>query len=189
VLVLLLILAAVALPSGVREGTLIALGVGSYISTPAALHAQNAFSFRPVVEVAVLFAGLFACLVPIEVNLAAAASRLPLREPWQLFWCSGGLSAVLDNAPTYAAFTALGRGLSQGGPELVAGVAPAFLTAVSVGSVVMGATTYIGNGPNLMVKAIAERSGYAMPSFVRYAAFALLVLLPLHLGTTLALLR
>jgi len=188
-LVLVLILAAVALPSGVRESTLIALGVGSYISTPAALHAQNGFSFRPLAEVVVLFAGLFACLVPIEVNLAAAAPRLPFREPWQLFWCSGGLSAVLDNAPTYAAFTALGRGLSQGGPELVAGVAPAFLTAVSVGSVVMGATTYIGNGPNLMVKAIAERSGCAMPSFVRYAAFALLVLLPLHLGTTLALLR
>ena len=187
--VLLLILAAVALPSGLREGGLVALGVASYLSTPASLHVRNAFSFRPLGEVALLFAGLFACLVPIEVNLAEAAPSLPLREPWQLFWSSGGLSAVLDNAPTYAAFTALGRGLSQGGPDLIAGVAPAFLTAVSVGSVVMGATTYIGNGPNLMVKAIAERSGYAMPSFLRYAGFALLVLLPLHLGTTLALLR
>jgi len=187
--VLLLILAAVGLPSGWREAALMALGVTSYVSTPATLHAQNGFSFHPIVEVAVLFAGLFVCLVPIEVNLAAAAPHLPLREPWQLFWASGTLSGVLDNAPTYAAFTALGRGLSQGSPDLVAGVAPVFLTAVSVGSVVMGATTYIGNGPNLMVKAIAERSGHAMPSFVRYAGFALLVLLPLHLGTTLALLR
>jgi Na+/H+ antiporter NhaD/arsenite permease-like protein len=70
---------------------------------------------------------------------------------------------------------------------LVAGIAPIKLAAISVGSVVMGATTYIGNGPNLMVKSIAERAGYAMPSFARYAAFALVVLVPLHLVTTLAL--
>lgn len=183
-----LLVAAVTLPVGLREAALLALALGSYLATPRALHQQNAFSFAPIREVAVLFAGLFVCLVPIEVNLAAAAPGLPLREPWQLFWSAGALSAVLDNAPTYAAFFALARGLSHAEPELVAGVAPLLLTAVSVGSVVMGATTYIGNGPNLMVRAIAERSGFAMPSFARYAVFALLVLLPLHLGTTLALL-
>jgi Na+/H+ antiporter NhaD/arsenite permease-like protein len=187
--VLALVVAAVTLPAGVRELSLLGLGLLSYFSTPRALHAQNNFSFAPIREVAVLFAGLFVCLVPIEINLAAAAPGLPLREPWQLFWSAGALSAVLDNAPTYAAFVALARGLSHAEPELVAGVAPMLLTAVSVGSVVMGATTYIGNGPNLMVRAIAERSGYAMPSFARYAVFALLVLAPLHLGTTLALLR
>jgi Na+/H+ antiporter NhaD/arsenite permease-like protein len=184
-----LVVAAVGLPSGLRELSMLALAVGSYVSTPRALHRDNDFSFAPIREVAVLFAGLFACLVPIEVNLAAAAPDLPLREPWQLFWSAGMLSAVLDNAPTYAAFTALARGLSHAQPELVAGITPLLLTAVSVGSVVMGATTYIGNGPNLMVRAIAARSGYAMPSFFRYAAFALLVLLPLHFGTTLLLLR
>lgn len=188
-LLLALVVAAVTLPSGLRELGLLVLGLGSYLSTPRALHAQNDFSLGPIREVAVLFAGLFVCLVPIEVNLAAAAPALPLREPWQLFWSAGALSAVLDNAPTYAAFLALARGLSFAEPELVAGVAPLLLTAVSVGSVVMGATTYIGNGPNLMVRAVAERSGYTMPSFARYAVFALLVLLPLHLGTTLALLQ
>ncbi len=188
-LLLALLVGAVTLRSGLRELALLVLALGSYFSTSRALHEQNNFSLAPIREVAVLFAGLFVCLVPIEVNLAAAAPQLPLREPWQLFWSAGALSAVLDNAPTYAAFLALSRGLSHAEPELVAGVAPLLLTAVSVGSVVMGATTYIGNGPNLMVRAIAERSGFTMPSFARYAVFALLVLLPLHLGTTLALLR
>jgi Na+/H+ antiporter NhaD/arsenite permease-like protein len=188
-LLLTLLVGAVCLPSGLRELAMLALAGGSYLGTPRALHRDNEFSFAPIREVAVLFAGLFVCLVPIEVNLAAAAPELPLREPWQLFWSAGALSAVLDNAPTYAAFLALARGLSHAEPELVAGAAPLLLTAVSVGSVVMGATTYIGNGPNLMVRAVAVRSGYALPSFARYAAFAFVVLLPLHLGTTLLLLR
>jgi len=186
---LVLVAAAVTLPAGWREGVLGLLTVGSYLCTPRAVHQQNDFSFAPMREVAVLFAGLFVCLIPIEVNLAAAAPQLPLTEPWQLFWSAGALSALLDNAPTYAAFSALARGLSVAEPELVAGVAPLLLTAVSVGAVVMGATTYIGNGPNLMVRAIAVRSGQPMPDFLRYAAFALVVLLPLHLGTTLVLLR
>jgi Na+/H+ antiporter NhaD/arsenite permease-like protein len=97
------------------------------------------------------------------------------------------LSAVLDNAPTYAAFAALGRGLSQGQPDLVAGITPLKLMAISAGSVVMGATTYIGNGPNLMVKSIAERAGVRMPSFARYAVFAFLTMLPAHLVVTAAL--
>jgi Na+/H+ antiporter NhaD/arsenite permease-like protein len=97
------------------------------------------------------------------------------------------LSSVLDNAPTYSAFSALARGLPPGVHDLVAGVDPIRLAAISAGAVVMGATTYIGNGPNLMVKAIAERSGVAMPSFVRYAAFAFVTMLPGHLATTLAL--
>jgi Na+/H+ antiporter NhaD/arsenite permease-like protein len=93
---------------------------------------------------------------------------------------------VLDNAPTYTAFAALARGASAGA-GLVAGVAPYKLAAVSIGSVVMGATTYIGNGPNLMVKAIADRDGFPTPSFVRYALFAFAVMLPAHVVTTLVL--
>ena len=164
---------------------MVAIGAVSYFGTPREVHDKNGFSFGPIVEVGIIFAGLFACLAPLEVNLAYVAPSLPLRQAWQLFWCSGLLSSVLDNAPTYAAFAALARGLSHGS-DLVAGISPVKLAAVSVGSVVMGATTYIGNGPNLMVKSIAERAGYAMPSFARYAAFAVAVLVPVHLVTTLA---
>jgi Na+/H+ antiporter NhaD/arsenite permease-like protein len=114
------------------------------------------------------------------------AKDLPIQQSYQLFWGSGLLSAVLDNAPTYAAFAALAKGLSHGQPDLVAGITPLKLMAVSAGSVVMGATTYIGNGPNLMVKSIAERTGLVMPSFVRYAIFAFFTMLPAHLIVTFA---
>jgi len=186
VLLLLGIVGAVLLPSGFREATMIAIATLSYFGTPREVHTSNGFSFGPIAEVCLLFAGLFACLAPIEVNLAHAARDLPLQRAWQLFWCSGLLSSLLDNAPTYAAFAALARGLSHGQSDLVAGVSTIKLAAVSVGSVVMGATTYIGNGPNLMVKAIAERDGFVMPSFARYAMFAIAALVPIHLVTTLA---
>jgi Na+/H+ antiporter NhaD/arsenite permease-like protein len=131
--------------------------------------------------------GLFVCLVPIEIMLGYLAPQLPIRHSYQLFWGSGLLSAVLDNAPTYAAFAALGRGLSHGQPDLVAGIAPLKLMAVSAGSVVMGATTYIGNGPNLIVRSIAERAGVITPGFLRYAVFAFLTMLPAHLIVTVSL--
>ncbi len=114
-----------------------------------------------MIEVAIVFFGLFLCLGPIEVKLAQAAPHLPVQAAWQLFWGSGVLSSVLDNAPTYSAFAALARGLTHRSTELVAGIDPLKLAAISAGSVVMGATTYIGNGPNLMVKAVAEREGSA----------------------------
>jgi Na+/H+ antiporter NhaD/arsenite permease-like protein len=180
-----LLVLAVLLPAGIREVIIAAIAVTSYFSTPKAIHEGNGFTMGPIIEVAILFAGLFACLAPLEYNLGHMASSLPLHHAWQVFWGSGILSSVLDNAPTYAAFTALARGLSHG-PDLVAGVHPLMLAAVSVGSVVMGATTYIGNGPNLMVKAIAERAGYVMPSFGRYAFFAIAILFPIHAVTTLA---
>jgi Na+/H+ antiporter NhaD/arsenite permease-like protein len=145
-----------------------------------------ASALGPIVEVVVLFLGLFVCLIPIEAELSARAPSLPLKQSWQLFWASGSLSALLDNAPTYAAFAALARGLSRGQADLVAGIEPIKLAALSAGTVVMGATTYIGNGPNLMVKAISERFGYRLPSFVRYAVFAFLAMLPCHLLLTIA---
>lgn len=178
------IVGAAFLPPIVREVAMVGIGVVSYFGTSREIHERNQFSLAPIAEVALLFAGLFACLVPIERGLAGAASELPLEHGWQLFWVSGALSALLDNAPTYAAFAALGRGLSAGHPELVAGITPVKLAAISVGSVVMGATTYIGNGPNLIVKAMAERSGYVLPSFFRFALFAFLTMLPAHLVMT-----
>jgi len=179
------IVGAVLLPNGYREVAMGMTAAASYYFTPSDLHEKNGFSFGPIRELAVIFAGLFACLAPIEVNLAHSASSLPLQHAWQLFWGSGLLSSVLDNAPTYTAFSALARGLG-GSHALVAGIDPIKLAAVSAGSVVMGATTYIGNGPNLMIKAVAEREGVVMPSFLRYAGFAFSMMLVPHAVTTLA---
>lgn len=179
--------AAAFLPAPWRDITLLAVALTSYLVTPRALHRENGFSLAPALEVALVFAGLFVCLVPVELTLREAATALPIQSSSQLFWASGLLSAALDNAPTYAAFAALARSLSEGQAGLVAGIAPLKLAAISVGCVVMGATTYIGNGPNLLVKAIAERAGIAMPSFLRYALFALLAMLPAHALFTVAL--
>ncbi len=181
------IVPAALLPAGYREATLLAIALGSYFITPRAVHEANSFSFRPIVEVAIVFAGLFLCLGPINVTLAAAAPRLPLQSAWQLFWGSGLLSSVLDNAPTYTAFAALARGLVNHSARLVAGIEPIKLAAISAGSVVMGATTYLGNGPNLMIKSVAEHERYETPSFLRYFLFAFLTMLPVHLIVTLAL--
>ncbi|HVY25109.1 MAG TPA: sodium:proton antiporter [Polyangiaceae bacterium] len=180
------IIGAAFLPPGYREAALIAIGLVSYFGTPKEVHELNHFSFGPILEVALLFVGLFVCLVPIEVAMGYMAKDLPIQHSYQLFWGSGLLSAVLDNAPTYAAFAALAKGLSHGQAELVAGITPLKLMAVSAGSVVMGATTYIGNGPNLMVKSIAERTGLVMPGFLRYAVFAFFAMLPAHLIVTFA---
>jgi Na+/H+ antiporter NhaD/arsenite permease-like protein len=178
---------AALLPLGIREAAMLAIAATSLAVTPRALHEANSFTFAPIIDVAVIFAGLFACLGPVQSALARGGPWLPLRHGWQLFWASGLLSSVLDNAPTYTAFAALARGVSGAGGMLVAGIAPYKLAAVSIGSVVMGATTYIGNGPNLMVKAIAEREKFPTPSFGRYAIFAFGAMLPAHIVTTLVL--
>jgi Na+/H+ antiporter NhaD/arsenite permease-like protein len=187
VALMLAVIPAAMLPPGAREAAMVAIAAASLALTPRAVHAANGFMFAPIIDVALVFAGLFASLGPIEHALAAAAPSLPLQKSWQLFWASGLLSSVLDNAPTYTAFMALAKGLSAGATDLVAGVSPMKLAAVSIGTVVMGATTYIGNGPNLMIKAIVEREGTPMPSFFRYSAFAFATMLPAHAITTLAL--
>jgi Na+/H+ antiporter NhaD/arsenite permease-like protein len=184
---MLAVVPAALLPPGLRELAMIGITIASLAATPGSVRRDNAFSFAPIVDVALIFAGLFACLGPIEEALAGAAPWLPLRRGWQLFWASGLLSSVLDNAPTYTAFAALAKAVSAPEGELVAGIAVSKLAAVSIGSVVMGATTYIGNGPNLMVKAIAERERFPTPGFFRYAVFAFAVMLPAHIITTVAL--
>jgi Na+/H+ antiporter NhaD/arsenite permease-like protein len=178
---------AAMLPLGFREVAMILIAAASLALTPRALRRDNGFSFAPIIDVAIIFAGLFACLGPIEIALATSAPWLPLHSGWQLFWASGLLSSVLDNAPTYTAFAALARGVSAHSPDLVAGISAFKLAAVSIGSVVMGATTYIGNGPNLMVKAIAERERFPTPGFFRYALFAFAVMCPAHAVTTVVL--
>jgi Na+/H+ antiporter NhaD/arsenite permease-like protein len=186
VALMLAVVPAALLPLGPRELAMAAIIATSLTTTPPSLRRANGFTLAPIIDVAIIFFGLFECLEPIQAGLAHAAPWLPLSHGWQLFWASGLLSSVLDNAPTYTAFAALARGVSSGA-GLVAGVAPYKLAAVSIGSVVMGATTYIGNGPNLIVKAIADRDGFPTPSFVRYALFAFVAMLPAHLVTTLVL--
>lgn len=181
------IVPAALLPEGARELALVGIAALSYFTTRKDVHEANSFDFGPIIEVAILFFGLFLCLGPIEVTLAHAAPSFPVRHAWQLFWSAGLLSSVLDNAPTYTAFAALARGLSMQSSDLVAGIAPLKLSAISAASVVMGATTYIGNGPNLMVKAVAERERYHVPSFARYCLFAFTLMLPVHLVVTAAL--
>jgi Na+/H+ antiporter NhaD/arsenite permease-like protein len=179
--------AAALLSAPWREIIMILAAMASYIVTPRAVRRRTGFTFAPLADVVVLFAGLFACLPPIEALLFTRAPSLPIRSASSIFWASGLLSSALDNAPTYSAFLSLVRGLSLGLPALVAGVTPAKLAALSIGTTVMGATTYIGNGPNLMIKAIAERESFPTPSFLRFAAWSFCIMLPAHLVVTAAL--
>jgi Na+/H+ antiporter NhaD/arsenite permease-like protein len=166
-----------------REVVIVAVTAVSLRTTPAAIRRANGFSAAPMIEVAVLFAGIFVTMVPALELLRLRGAELGVREPWQFFWATGLLSSFLDNAPTYLTFLALGQGLRL--PADVVGVPAAILAAVSVGAVAMGANTYIGNAPNFMVKAIAEQAGVKMPSFFGYMAYSGTILSPLFLAVTL----
>jgi len=174
-------------PFGVQEGLLLGITVAAWLATPHAYRAANAFAFGPIIEVAVLFAGIFVTMAPALLLLNANAASLGLAQPWQFFWAAGLLSSFLDNAPTYLTFAATAAGLKgialegpylatllEHGPE-----AAQILAAISCGAVMMGANSYIGNGPNFMVKAIAETHGIKMPSFFGYMAWSCGVLLPI----------
>ena len=188
-LVLLLgVLAAVALLQAPwRELVIVGLAALSYFRTDRELHAANRFTFQPILEVAALFAGIFVTMLPALDLLRARGAELGVREPWQFFWASGMLSSFLDNAPTYLTFLALAKGL--GLPPEVAGVPHEILRAISLGSVFMGANSYIGNGPNFMVRAIAEERGVRMPSFGGYMLYSGAVLLPIFAVVTLVFFR
>ncbi len=176
------VVGAVFLDSPWREAAMIALTLISVFGADKAPRTANAFSYGPILEVAILFAGIFVTMVPALALLEARGAELGLTQPWQYFLTTGGLSSVLDNAPTYLTFLAAAQGLTEArGLDVdVVGVPTAFLTAISVGAVFMGANTYIGNGPNFMVKAIAEEAKYEMPSFFGYAGRAILTLAPVY---------
>jgi Na+/H+ antiporter NhaD/arsenite permease-like protein len=150
------------------------------------VHRANHFTFGPIASVAVIFAGIFVTMTQPLLILNAHAGQTGLTEPWQYFWASGALSSTLDNAPTYLAFTSVAAGqlgLSVDDPAYLAPLvaAPAgseLLFAIALGSVVMGSLTYIGNGPNLMVKEIAEDRGIRMPHFFAYALMAVTIMAP-----------
>jgi Na+/H+ antiporter NhaD/arsenite permease-like protein len=167
-----------------------ALAAVSWAATPRALHRENGFSWHPILEVAVVFAGIFATMAPALAILNARGAMLGLSAPWQFFWASGALSSFLDNAPTYLTFSCAASGLLGADAGNLAQLlasdrGAALLGAVSLGSVLMGANTYIGNGPNFMVRSIAERGGVRMPGFLGYLAWSGAILVPLFLAVTL----
>ena len=181
------ILWAVFLREPWRELVMVAMGLLGYRWTPADYRRKNAFTFLPIAEVAILFAGIFVTMVPALVLLRLHGHEFGITEPWQFFWLTGALSSFLDNAPTYLTFVSLGQGLGLGGPIL--GLPERLLQAISLGAVFMGANTYIGNGPNFMVKAVAEEMKVTMPSFFGYVAYSGVILLPLFLVVTLVFFR
>ena len=181
------VLAVALLPAPWREAVIVALAFASFAITDRDLRKANHFTFHPILEVAALFAGIFVTMLPALHVLQARGAELGVREPWQFFWATGALSSFLDNAPTYLTFLALARSL--GLPAEVAGVPHALLAAISLGAVFMGANTYIGNGPNFMVRSIAEQRGVRMPSFGGYMLYSGAVLVPVFLVVTLVFLR
>ncbi|MEW6070991.1 MAG: sodium:proton antiporter [Planctomycetota bacterium] len=174
-------------PFGLQEALMAGLAVVAYFTTRSGIRRANNFTFAPIVEVAVLFAGIFVTMVAPLLLLNARGSELGITEPWQYYWATGSLSSFLDNAPTYLTFaaTAAGQlGVSSSGASYLAeflalgAEGAALLAAISCGAVMMGANTYIGNGPNFMVKAIAEENGIRMPSFFGYMGYSIAILLP-----------
>jgi Na+/H+ antiporter NhaD/arsenite permease-like protein len=181
------------LPNVLRDVVLILTALASLWLTPNEHREANGFTFEPIREVAILFAGIFAAIIPVMAMLNAGAdgtfafllqavtARDGLPHEAAYFWLTGALSAFLDNAPTYLVFFELAGGDAK---ELMGPLAGT-LAAVSMGAVYMGALTYIGNAPNLMVYVIASEQGVRMPSFFGYMLWSLAVLVPLFLLLTL----
>ncbi|HNU69697.1 MAG TPA: sodium:proton antiporter [Myxococcota bacterium] len=174
-----------------RDGILVALGLLSMATTKKKYREDNEFNFGAITEVAVLFIGIFITMIPALMMLSEAGPGLGVNHGWQYFWITGTLSSFLDNTPTYIVFldlaqSTLGSSTIEAFMSHVEG--PAILKAISLGAVFMGANTYIGNGPNFMVKAIAEAKGSSqvkMPSFGGYMVYSMLILVPIFLLVTL----
>lgn len=176
-------------PHFAREAMMLFLVAASLIVTPARVRRDNRFNFEAILEVAALFIGIFICMqAPIEIlrGSGEALSRI-LSQPWHFFWGAGSLSSFLDNAPTYVVFFETAETMTGGDAthslRLVDGrlIHENWLRAVSLGTVFMGAMTYIGNGPNFMVKSIAEESGVKMPSFFGYMLYSVGLLIPIFI--------
>jgi Na+/H+ antiporter NhaD/arsenite permease-like protein len=175
-----------AAPAGWRELSMTAIAFAAYFVTPRQIHRANEFSFVPVKEVAWIFLGIFGTMIPVLDYMEIHAADLGLRSDLQFYWGAGVLSALLDNAPTYLTFLAGALGLHglsmENAPDMSAFIAAHdhHLVAVSLGATCFGALSYIGNGPNLLVKAIAEHANVKTPSFFGYVfRFALPVLVPI----------
>ena len=175
-----------------RDGALVVVTLLSLKLTPPDAREKNQFNWAPMQEVGKLFAGIFLTITPVlamlkagmdgafapVVALVTGPDGQPI--PAMYFWASGLLSSFLDNAPTYLVFF----NLAGGDPQVLMTTLAPVLAAVSAGSVFMGANSYIGNAPNLMVKAIAEDRGVKMPSFFGYMAWSFGILVPLFVAMT-----
>jgi len=170
-----------------REIVLVIISALSMVLTKKEIRRQNKFTFTPIIEVAYLFLGIFTTMTPALIYLTSKAPTLGLVHTSQFYYSTGALSAFLDNTPTAVAFHSVATGLTPEqmatfGGGLVAGIPEVILKAISVAAVMFGALTYIGNGPNFMVKAIAEENGIKMPDFFRYMyRFSLIVCLPVYI--------
>ncbi len=162
-----------------REWAFIAIIGASWLTTKKAVRINNNYSWTPILEVACVFLGIFATMTPALMFLEEMKESIQqvISEPWQYVYMTGALSAFLDNAPTAMVFNSMAPS-----GDIVGLASDAFLKAISMGAVFFGSLTYIGNGPNFMVKSIAEQEGIEMPSFFGYMIkFSLIVLLPVYI--------
>ncbi len=177
-------------PLYLREGLMLLLAGLSVALTSKSIRQANSFNYDAIIEVGALFIGIFICMqAPIQIlNVHGAA--LGIDQPWKFYWCTGALSSFLDNAPTYVVFFETAKTVTATSPLVQeVGVGAVELAAISLGAVFMGSMTYIGNGPNLMVKAIAESSNVKMPSFFGYMIYSCAVVLPASILLTLIFFR
>jgi Na+/H+ antiporter NhaD/arsenite permease-like protein len=167
-------------PPFLREALMAGAAAGSYFMTRKAVHEANGFDFHPLLEVVVLFAGIFATMMPALDWLQRQAAQFGRPAPGTLYWSCGTLSAVLDNAPAYLSFlSALSGAAHERDVARLLAADPLNVTAIAVAAVFFGAATYIGNGPNFMVKTVAESGKARVPGFAVYlAGFTLPFLLP-----------
>jgi len=166
----------------IREAVIAGMAILSLLFTTHLVRESNSFTWEPIKEVAYLFIGIFITMVPCLLYLESNAKTLGVVSPMQFYFFSGLLSSFLDNTPTAVTFHSLALGLGETATNIVAGIPEELLRAISIGSVFFGSMTYIGNGPNFMVKAIAEENNIKMPSFFAYMyKFSLIILLPVFI--------
>ncbi|MEI6089141.1 MAG: sodium:proton antiporter [bacterium] len=168
-----------------RDLAMVIMAALSLRTTKKVVRAKNNFTWGPIIEVAFLFIGIFVTMIPALAYLRQNAASFGLTAPWQLYYSSGMLSGFLDNAPTALTFYNVALGLQHPGAittgaGFVAGIPEIMMQAICTGAVLWGSLSYIGNGPNFMVKAIAESQGVKMPDFLAYMyKFSIPVLVPI----------
>jgi Na+/H+ antiporter NhaD/arsenite permease-like protein len=166
----------------IREGIILLAAYLSMLLTPKLLRVSNNFTWHPIKEVAYLFLGIFITMVPCLLYLELNAKSLGLTTTAHFYYYTGLLSSFLDNTPTAVTFHSLATGLGPSAGSIVAGVPEEILKAICVGAVFFGSMTYIGNGPNFMVKTVAEENNIKMPDFFSYILkFSLIILLPVFI--------
>ena len=173
----------------IREAIILLAAYLSLILTPKLLRTSNNFTWQPIEEVAYLFLGIFVTMVPCLLYLELNAEALGVSSPISFYYYTGLLSSFLDNTPTAVTFHSLASGLGATSSSIVAGIPEEILKAICTGAVFFGSMTYIGNGPNFMVKTVAEENNIKMPDFFSYIIkFSLIILLPAFIITQLLIL-